>query len=167
MQSPVSAEAGFQQVHMAHAVKQREDRGVRPNSRLKRIHGRFKVIGFATEQDEIEGALEFLRHDRRRGGEVEIAKRAPDHQTGIRQLGGAALADQERHVPAGIQQPAAEIAADAAGSDHKNSHVFLSPKVAGEGADEGYEQETALSTDVTRQTDVIRTECERMSGLLC
>jgi hypothetical protein len=147
---------------MAHAVEQGEDRGVRPNGWRQRIHGRFKVIGFATEQDEIEGAREVFCHDRRRGGEVEVAEWTADHQTGLRQLGGAALADEERHVPARIQQPAAEIAAEAAGSDHKNSHVFLSPKLAGE----GYRRWPALSTGVP-QTDLPRTERERIGGLLC
>ena len=122
---PVFTEAGLQQVHVAHAVEHGEDQGIRPAGRRQRLHRRFQVVGLATEQDEIERALDIPGHHRRRGREVEIAELAPDHQTGLRQLGRAPLPDQECHVPAGAQQPAAVVTADAAGSDHENPHVSL------------------------------------------
>src|ERR1044072_6868167 len=46
-----------------------------------------------------------------------------DDETGACKLGGALGPDQERHVVAGLQQPAAEIAADGAGADHENTHA--------------------------------------------
>ncbi len=57
---------------------------------------------------------------RRRAG--KIAERAFDHEPLGRQLGGAPLPHQKRHVTAGLDQPAAEIAADRAGADHEDTH---------------------------------------------
>src|SRR5439155_4360627 len=54
-----------------------------------------------------------------------VAMRAFDDQTRVCQFGGTAWPDQECHVAARRLQPAAEIAADRAGTDHEDPHRLV------------------------------------------
>ena len=45
------AEPLGEQIHMLHAVKQRQDRGVGADGRRKRIHCALQVVGFAAQED--------------------------------------------------------------------------------------------------------------------
>jgi hypothetical protein len=121
-----AAEAPLEKVEMGHAVQQRQDRGLRPHRRGEGLHGLDQVVGLAAQQDEVVGRAELVGGDRRRG-EVGIAARAADREARLGQLCRPARADQEGHVAAGLQQAAAEIAADGAGADDQDAHVRQAP----------------------------------------
>ena len=57
---------------------------------------------------------------------MEIAVRAAYDQPVLRQLSGAAWPDEEGDVAAGLEKPAAEISADAAGTDDESSQTASS-----------------------------------------
>ena len=54
---------------------------------------------------------------------MKIADGAANGQSMLSKLGRPARANEKRHVAACLQQTSAEIAADRARPDHKNSHV--------------------------------------------
>jgi hypothetical protein len=107
---------------MAHAVEQGQDRGVRSDRRRKGVDRPREVIGLAAQQDEVERLAQTLRRHGRRRRQVHVAHRAADRKAGAGELARAPRAHQECHVAAGLQQPAAEIAADTAGANHENTH---------------------------------------------
>ncbi len=54
---------------------------------------------------------------------MEVADGAANRQTVLCKLGGAARTNEKRYVATGLQQTSAEIAADRARPDNKNSHI--------------------------------------------
>ena len=121
-QHRAGAESSAKQIHMFHAVEQRQYRGVRADGRGKRIDRRWQIVGLAAQQDQIERRLKLIRKDRRRLRDGHVATRAADDQSGLRQLFGAARPHQKCHVAAGFLEPTAEIAAKRARADHQNAH---------------------------------------------
>ena len=93
------------------------------DGRRERVRRRGKIVGLAAEKNEVERLAQSVRRDGRRVRQIGIAERAADDQPGLRQLRGAPRPHQEGHVAAGLQQPAAEIAADRAGADHEDTHA--------------------------------------------
>ncbi len=88
---------------MRHAVEKRQDRGIGSDGRRERIRRGGEVIGFAAQKDEIERLAQRVSHDRGRVRQTGVAELAADDKTDLRQLRGAPLAHQERHVAAGFQ----------------------------------------------------------------
>ena len=117
------AEASVEHVEMAHAVEQRQDRSFRPHHGSERFDRIVQVVGFATEEHEIERAGERIRRHQRRRREVHVPARAADHQPVLSESGRARGSHQEGHVPPCLQQAATEIAANAPCSNDKNAHA--------------------------------------------
>ena len=85
----------------------------RPDRRARRIASRpSRSIRLAAQQDEVERTGDRVFRHRRR---VRRSSRraAADRQPGARELRRAPRAHEEGHVAAGLEQPAAEITADA------------------------------------------------------
>src|SRR5262249_51041549 len=116
------AEPRGKEIHVFHAVEQRQYCRVRADRGRKRIHRRLEVVCFAAQQDEIERRAQVLRQNRRRLRDVGVALGAADDEPGLGQLFGAARPHQKRDVAAGFLEPAAEITAERAGADHQNTH---------------------------------------------
>ena len=55
-------------------------------------------------------------------GDRRVTARALDHKAAFANGGQVRAARDERHVVAGLRQSRAEVAADAAGADHRNAH---------------------------------------------
>jgi len=71
---------------------------------------------------KVRGRMDECTVGRRHRGEFDVAQRADDPKpTGAHGLQMRAALN-ERHVVAGHRQPRAEIAADAAGADHRDFH---------------------------------------------
>ena len=117
------AEAFGEPVDMAHAVQQRQDRrrSGRPpwRTRSSRRRGRRPCSSAARGRT----APPDCPATRSAAKAVEIADGAADAQSVLRKLRRAARANEKRHVAARLQQTSAEIAADRACPDNKNSHI--------------------------------------------
>ena len=115
-------ELAVEHVEMPHAVEQRNDGGLRSH---RRREGRDRVVEIerlAAEQHRIEFFAQRVGLHRRRVFQRGVAERALDHEAVAGELRGTPRPDQEGHVASGRQHPAAEIAADRAGTDHEHSH---------------------------------------------
>ena len=121
----VAAEARIERLEMTHAVEQGQDRRVWANRRREGVHRAFEIIGLAAQHDGVEGRIQRPRQHKRRGGQRRIAEATADRQPGAGEFRRAPRADEERHVAAGLQQPAAEVAADRAGADNEKAHGRL------------------------------------------
>jgi hypothetical protein len=119
----VLAEFFVEDVEMAHAVKQRDDRRLRSDRRRKRPDRIIEVECLAAQQDHVEFLVELIRLHGRRIFQGHIPVRTFDHEAITGQFRRALRAHQKRHVATGLQQPAPEIAADGAGTDHENTHL--------------------------------------------
>ena len=71
----VATEALVQDFQVTHAVQERQDDGVWPNGRRERSNRVFEIVGFATEQHEIEGLAEILGQHGGRFGKTHVAAR--------------------------------------------------------------------------------------------
>jgi len=111
-----------QRVEMAHAVQQREDRGLRPDRRREALDRAVEVIGLAAQEHEVVGRREILGLHEDRVGDVDVPVWAADHQPGLPELRGAPGPDQEGYVTAGFGQPSPKIAANRTGPDDENTH---------------------------------------------
>ena len=122
---PLGAEALLQGVEVAETVQERQDRGLRPDRGRERGHRFGQVVGLAGDDDDVEGRVQvFLEHERRRG-QGRIAEAALDHEAGASQGLGPAGAQQEGDVASGLEQPAAEIAAEGPRPHDQITHVLL------------------------------------------
>nr|WP_277751909.1 hypothetical protein [Dankookia rubra] len=88
------------------------------------LHRGVERICLYGEQDEVVGAAEVACLNCGRP-EVSVAAKAVDAQSVARDLLGAGLPNQKCHVGSGFDQPAAEIAAQCAGTNHQNLHDAL------------------------------------------
>src|ERR1700737_4539532 len=59
-----SSESLVQHVKVSHTIEQRQHHGLGPNCCREGVHGPLKIVGFATQQDEVEGVTDILREDR-------------------------------------------------------------------------------------------------------
>ena len=78
------------------------------------------------KQHDVEFFVELVGLHGRRVLQRDVAARALDHEAGGRQFRCALGPYQKGDVTAGLQQPAAKIAADGAGADHENAHGLFS-----------------------------------------
>jgi hypothetical protein len=117
------SKALIESIQMPHAVQQGQDHGIWSDCRGKRCHGAFKVVGFATEQDEVEGVVEIPGKDRWWVGDLHVPEAALNFQTGAGQFSGAFGTDKKRDVLLCLQQPTAKVTANAPGTNHKNAHI--------------------------------------------
>jgi hypothetical protein len=106
-----------------HAVEQRNDRGVGPDRRRKGFDRICKVERLAAQQHHVEFFGERIGLHRRRVLQRHVARGALDDEACTGQFRRPFRPHQERDVAPGLQQPAAEIAADGAGADHENAHL--------------------------------------------
>ena len=123
-------EAFAEPVDVPHAVQQRQNCRCWANRLGERRHRAVQVVGFATQQHEVDRVGQIFLHHSRRRGTVKVADGTANGQAVLRKLSRAARTNEKRHIAACLQQTSAEIAADCARSDNKNSHVtrFLSTK---------------------------------------
>jgi hypothetical protein len=121
-QHRAGAEPRGKEIHVFHAVQERQYRRVRADRRRKRIHCRLQVVGFAAQQDEIERRAQVLRQNCWWLRDIGVAAEAADDKPSLGQLFGAARPHQKRNVAASVLEPAAEIAAERARADHQNTH---------------------------------------------
>ena len=119
-----AAEFRVKHVEVAHAIEHRHDRSLRSDRWRKRLDGIVEVEGLAAQQHDIERLLDILGQHGRRLRQGDVAMRTLDDKAVARQFFGTARPHQKRDVGAALQQPAAEIAADRAGSNHENAHGF-------------------------------------------
>ena len=118
----VRAEAVGEGIEVLHAVQERQNGRSRTDGFGEGRHRAVEIVGLAAEQHEVERVLEPIFRDRRRRRQVEVADAALDRQAVLRQRRRAARTDEKRDVPARLQQPPAEIAADCPGADNENLH---------------------------------------------
>jgi hypothetical protein len=119
------AEAVRQGVNVGYSIEQWEDRRLRANRRCERCHRAVEVVSFATQQHEVEDLCERVFSKNPRCAQVNVAQSTPDIEARSSKLGSAPWAHQKADIPAGCQEPAAEIAAYRAGAHYKSSHVML------------------------------------------
>jgi hypothetical protein len=96
-----------------------------PCRRRERVRRRREVIRLAAEKNEIERLAQCLGKNDRRQWQADIAKGTANNQPAVCELTGAMLPDQESDIASGVEESAAEIAANSAGADHQNSHQEL------------------------------------------
>ena len=118
----LAAEFRVEHVEVPHAVEHRNDRRLRAHRRGERLDGIIEIEGLAAQEDDVERLLQLVGLNRRRVFKCDVAMRAFDDETGARQFGRALRPHQKSNVASGLQQPAAKIAADRAGSHHENTH---------------------------------------------
>src|SRR5579859_3158493 len=117
-------EALPQGLQVQEPVQHGDDHGLGPHRRRDRVERRRQVVGFAGEQDDVVGALDFAREHRLDFG-LDVAGGALDHQA---LLGEALLPlwpHQEGYIGARLGEPSAEIAADCARTQHQDPHRRL------------------------------------------
>ena len=93
-QDALATESLVQNFYVAHAVEQRQDDGIWSDRRRERSDRAFKIVSFATEQNEIEGVSEVFLQGGGRPGKSDIAEAATNLDLGG-QLGGPPGADEE------------------------------------------------------------------------
>src|SRR5471032_2634836 len=121
----IRAELRFEHIQVMHAVEHGQDGGVGSDRGFYRLDSAIEIVSLAAEQDQVERfAYVFCQHDGR-VGYGQIAVRAAHVKARLRELRGAPLAHEERHVTAGIKKPSAKIAANRARTHHQNPHVLL------------------------------------------
>ena len=116
-------EAFGKPVDVAHAIQQRQNRRRWADRVSERHHRALEVKGFAAQHHEVERFREIFFQNNGRRSAVDVADRAMNDQSVLRKLGRTPRTNEKRHVAACLQQTSAEIAADCARSDNKNSHV--------------------------------------------
>jgi len=55
-----SSESLVQHVKVSHTIEQRQHHGLGSNCRREGVHGPLKIVGLATQQDEVEGVTDIL-----------------------------------------------------------------------------------------------------------
>src|SRR6185437_4706956 len=113
-----------QQVEMAHAIEQRQNRGVRSDRGRKRQHRLWQVVSLATEQNEVVRLAESPGLNCR-CRQIGVSPWTADREAGACQLLASSRSDEEGYVPAALQQPAAKVAANGTGADDQDAHVLL------------------------------------------
>ena len=86
------------------------------------IHGRIEVVGLASDNDHVEWRLDVFGHHVGRRRQLQVAEGALNHQSGVRDLCRAQRSQKKRHVAPRLQQAAAEITTECAGTHHQKSH---------------------------------------------
>jgi hypothetical protein len=71
------AKARSEQIHVLHAVEERQDRGIGADRRRKGIHRTLQIVGLAAQQDQIERRTYIFRKHSRRRRYVDVTFRAP------------------------------------------------------------------------------------------
>ncbi len=117
---------------MAHAIEERNDRGLRTDGGRKGFDRVVEVEGLAAQQHDVEGLLQRVGLHGRRLLQRDSPARALDDEARSGELLGAAWPDQKRDVASRLQQPASEISADRSGTDHENAHLLVSFLANGE-----------------------------------
>lgn len=87
------SESRVQHVKVSHAIEQRQHHGLGPDRCGEGVHGSGKVVGLATQQDEVKGATNILREYRCGFAKVDIPVTTFDDQTGVGEFGSAARPD--------------------------------------------------------------------------
>jgi hypothetical protein len=107
---------------MAHAVQEGQDRGIWTDRCGERVDGGIEVVGFATQQNQVERAMQFMGLHSGWRFEGHIAKAAFDHETGFSELSSPLRSDEKGDIATGLEQSAAKVSADRTGADDENSH---------------------------------------------
>src|SRR5471030_2363790 len=119
------AELRFEHIQVMHAVEHWQDGGVWSDRGFYRLDGSVEIVSLAAEQDQVERFANVFRQHDGRIGYGQIAVRAAHVEARLRELRGAPLAHEKRHVTARIKKPSAKIAANRARTHHQNPHVLL------------------------------------------
>ena len=125
-QDPRSTKPLGQEVEVTQAIEKRQDRCLRTNRRSKSVHGALKIVGFAAYQHQIVGSLDLLADDGAHGKFGRALIRHANCKTILSNLFGASRTYQEGYVTSGLQQSAAEITTDSAGTNDEYSHLRFS-----------------------------------------
>src|SRR6267142_4516799 len=119
------AEPLLEDVKMAHAVQEGQDRGIWTDRCGERVDGGIEVVGFATQQNQVERAVQFMGLHSEWRFEGHIAKAAFDHETGFSELSSPLRPDEKSDIATGLEQSAAKVSADCTGADDENPHDRL------------------------------------------
>src|SRR5580765_5030146 len=120
------AESFVEKVQVPHAVQEGQDRGIWTDRCGERVDGGIEVVGFATQQNQVERAMQFMGLHSGWRFEGHIAKAAFDHETGFSELSSPLQSDEKSDIATGLEQSAAKVSADRTGADHENSHICSS-----------------------------------------
>ncbi len=126
-QDPRSTKPLGQEVEVTQSVEKRQDRRLRTNSASKSVHGALKIVGFAADQHQIVGSLDLPAYDGAHGKFGRALIGQANCKTILSDLFGASRTYQEGYVTSGLQQSAAKITADSAGTNDEYSHLGFSP----------------------------------------
>jgi len=119
------AEPLLEDVKMAHAVQEGQDRGIWTDRCGERVDGGIEVVGFATQQNQVERAVQLMGLHSEWRFEVHIAKAAFDYETGFSELSSSLRPDEKSDIASGLEQSAAKVSADRTGADDENPHDRL------------------------------------------
>ena len=107
---------------MTRPVQERQDGRSRTDGLGEGGHGAVEIVGLAAQKHEVERRRKFVLGDGWRRRKAEVAEGASNREAPLGEQRRARGANEKGHVAAGLQQPAAEIAADRAGADDENPH---------------------------------------------
>src|SRR5882724_12008199 len=116
------AEPLLEDVKMTHAVQEGQDRGIWTDRCGERVDGGIEVVGFATQQNQVERAVQFMGLHSEWRFERHIAKAAFDYQTSFSELSSPLRSDEKGDIATGLEQSAAKVSADRTGADDENPH---------------------------------------------
>src|SRR6266850_6189288 len=119
------AEPLLEDVKMAHTVQEGQDRGIWTDRCGERVDGGIEVVGFASQQNQVERAVQFMGLHSGWRFEGYIAKAAFDYETGFSELSSPLRSDEKGDIATGLEQSAAKVSADRAGADDENSHNYF------------------------------------------
>jgi hypothetical protein len=118
-------EARDQDVDMPHAIEKRDDHRVRPHGWGEIAKGGVERECLHRQDHGVERPGRFARDEKPRG-EGQIAVGTENREAAAFEVRGARRPHEERHVPPGLSQASAEIAAGRAGADNEQSHTHAS-----------------------------------------
>ena len=120
------AEMGVEDGQVGEAVEQGDDGGVGADGGGDGGDGGGEIVGLGAEEDEVVRGVKAVGEDGGRRREVEVAGvRAEDIEAVGGEQRGTRGADEEGDVAAGGEQACAEIAAESACAEDKNSHRVM------------------------------------------
>ena len=121
---------------MSHPVQERHHHGPRADGRREVGDGVVQRGRLDRQQHDVRGPGQLSGHDQVRPHllpGIGSSSRPNDPQPALAQLLGAARADQERYVPAGLREPCPEIATGGARPDNEDRHGLpASSRIPGE-----------------------------------
>jgi hypothetical protein len=118
----IRPDAAGEDIEVTHPVQERQDGRSRTDGLGEGRHGAVEIVGLAAQEDEVERRRKSVVADGRRRRKTEVAERASNREASLGERRRARGANEKGHVAAGLQQPAAEIAAYRAGANDENPH---------------------------------------------